>query len=160
MHYEGNCIRPPSEAYSILIQVTVGCSHNKCSFCGTYKDKRFRIKDDRTILSDIKKSLHLLWLPPQKMSFPGGWTHRITLIFLSVFQRWMVSSCPSTEPSIWPWRDTVSGFRCWRQLSWRTISSMGWWKDRCRLSHLKRLPEIAAVESALWEKIIWRNTFK
>jgi radical SAM superfamily enzyme YgiQ (UPF0313 family) len=53
MHYEGNCIRPPSEAYSILLQVTVGCSHNKCSFCGTYKDKRFRIKDDETILSDI-----------------------------------------------------------------------------------------------------------
>lgn len=53
MHYEGTCIRPPSEAYSILLQVTVGCSHNKCSFCGTYKDKRFRIKDDRTILSDI-----------------------------------------------------------------------------------------------------------
>jgi radical SAM superfamily enzyme YgiQ (UPF0313 family) len=53
MHYEGNCIRPPSEAYSILLQVTVGCSHNKCTFCGTYKDKRFRIKDDRTILGDI-----------------------------------------------------------------------------------------------------------
>lgn len=53
MHYEGNCIRPPSEAYSILLQVTVGCSHNKCTFCGTYKDKRFRIKDDQTILNDI-----------------------------------------------------------------------------------------------------------
>ncbi len=53
MHYEGNCIRPPSEAYSILLQVTLGCSHNKCSFCGTYKDKRFTIKDDDTILSDI-----------------------------------------------------------------------------------------------------------
>ena len=53
MHYEGTCIRPPSEAYSILLQVTVGCSHNKCRFCGTYKDKRFRIKDDRIILSDI-----------------------------------------------------------------------------------------------------------
>jgi radical SAM superfamily enzyme YgiQ (UPF0313 family) len=53
MHYEGTCIRPPSEAYSILLQVTVGCSHNKCAFCGTYKDKRFRIKDDRTILGDI-----------------------------------------------------------------------------------------------------------
>lgn len=53
MHYEGTCIRPPSEAYSILLQVTVGCSHNKCTFCGTYKDKRFRIKDDRIILSDI-----------------------------------------------------------------------------------------------------------
>ncbi|MGM0426701.1 MAG: radical SAM protein [Thermodesulfobacteriota bacterium] len=54
MHYEGNCIRPPSEAFSILIQVTVGCSHNKCTFCGTYKDKRFRIKDDQTILNDIR----------------------------------------------------------------------------------------------------------
>jgi len=53
MHYEGNCIRPPSEAYSILIQVTVGCSHNKCIFCGTYKDKRFRIKDESIILNDI-----------------------------------------------------------------------------------------------------------
>ncbi len=53
MHYEGTCIRPPSEAFSILLQVTVGCSHNKCTFCGTYKDKRFRIKDDRIILSDI-----------------------------------------------------------------------------------------------------------
>jgi len=53
MHYEGNCIRPPSEAYSILLQVTVGCSHNKCTFCGTYKGERFRIKDDRIIMSDI-----------------------------------------------------------------------------------------------------------
>ncbi len=53
MHYEGYCIRPPSEADSILLQVTLGCSHNRCTFCGTYRDKRFRIKDDRTILSDI-----------------------------------------------------------------------------------------------------------
>ena len=53
MHYEGNCIRPPSEASSILLQVTLGCSHNKCSFCGSYTDKRFTIKDDRIISSDI-----------------------------------------------------------------------------------------------------------
>jgi len=53
MHYEGTCIRPPSEAFSILLQVTLGCSHNKCTFCGTYKDKRFAIKDNDIILSDI-----------------------------------------------------------------------------------------------------------
>ncbi|RLB43357.1 MAG: radical SAM protein, partial [Deltaproteobacteria bacterium] len=53
MHYEGTCIRPPSEAFSILLQVTLGCSHNKCTFCGTYKDKRFTIKPDEIILSDI-----------------------------------------------------------------------------------------------------------
>lgn len=53
MHYEGLIIRPPSEAFSILLQVTVGCSHNKCTFCGSYRHKRFRIKDDETILADI-----------------------------------------------------------------------------------------------------------
>jgi len=53
MHYDGMCIRPPSEADSILLQATVGCSHNKCTFCGTYKGKRFRIKDNDIILSDI-----------------------------------------------------------------------------------------------------------
>ncbi|MFB0521929.1 MAG: radical SAM protein [Desulfatiglandales bacterium] len=53
MHYEGMCIRPPSEANSLLLQATVGCSHNKCTFCGSYKDKRFRIKDNDVILSDI-----------------------------------------------------------------------------------------------------------
>lgn len=53
MHYEGTIIRPPSEALSILLQVTLGCSHNKCTFCGTYKDKPFTIKDDQTIMADI-----------------------------------------------------------------------------------------------------------
>jgi radical SAM superfamily enzyme YgiQ (UPF0313 family) len=53
MNYEGTIIRPPSEAFSILLQVTLGCSHNKCTFCGTYKDKRFTIKDDQTIMADI-----------------------------------------------------------------------------------------------------------
>src|SRR6056297_2210300 len=53
MHYEGNIIRPPSEANSILLQVTVGCSHNKCSFCGTYKGERFKIKPDAVIMADI-----------------------------------------------------------------------------------------------------------
>lgn len=53
MHYEGHCIRPPSEAYSILLQVTLGCSHNKCTFCGTFTNKRFTIKDEKIILSDI-----------------------------------------------------------------------------------------------------------
>ena len=54
MHYEGNIIRPPSEADSILIQVTTGCSHNKCTFCGVYKDKPFGIKDESTIRQDIR----------------------------------------------------------------------------------------------------------
>ena len=53
MHYQGNIFRPPSEAYSILLQITTGCSHNKCTFCGMYKGTRFSIKDDETIMADI-----------------------------------------------------------------------------------------------------------
>ena len=54
MHYEGNIIRPPSEANSILFQVTTGCSRNKCTFCGTYLAERFRIKSDSIIFEDIE----------------------------------------------------------------------------------------------------------
>ena len=58
MHYEGNVIRPPSEWNSIILQVTVGCSHNKCTFCGAYKDVTFRIKDDDTVQADIDFASH------------------------------------------------------------------------------------------------------
>jgi radical SAM superfamily enzyme YgiQ (UPF0313 family) len=54
MHYEGNIIRPPSEANSILLQVTVGCSRNKCTFCGTYQGERFKIKSDEIIMADVE----------------------------------------------------------------------------------------------------------
>jgi radical SAM superfamily enzyme YgiQ (UPF0313 family) len=53
MKYEGVIIRPPSEAGSLLLQVTVGCSHNKCTFCPTYKGERFRIKSFEEIEEDI-----------------------------------------------------------------------------------------------------------
>jgi radical SAM superfamily enzyme YgiQ (UPF0313 family) len=56
MDYEGFIIRPPSEAYSLLLQVTVGCSHNKCTFCGTYRRKKFRIKSLEQIKKDLREA--------------------------------------------------------------------------------------------------------
>lgn len=53
MNYDGDIIRPPSEADSIIIQVTVGCSHNKCTFCAAYKDKKFRLRSEDEILKNI-----------------------------------------------------------------------------------------------------------
>ncbi len=44
MEYDEPLFRPPSEAHSLIIQATLGCSHNKCKFCGMYKMKKFRIR--------------------------------------------------------------------------------------------------------------------
>ncbi len=54
MQYEGTIIRPPSEALSLILQVTVGCSYNKCTFCGAYKDKHFRVKSYEEIERDLE----------------------------------------------------------------------------------------------------------
>jgi radical SAM superfamily enzyme YgiQ (UPF0313 family) len=53
MDYAGLIVRPPSEANSLLLPVTFGCSHNKCTFCGTYSDIKFRIRSFEDIKQDI-----------------------------------------------------------------------------------------------------------
>lgn len=54
MRYEGAVYRPPSEAYSLIIQVTLGCSHNKCTFCNMFKDKKFKIRKLEDIFEDLR----------------------------------------------------------------------------------------------------------
>lgn len=53
MNYNMPLYRPPSEAYSLIIQVTLGCSHNKCTFCDMYKMKKFIIKPIEIIKKEI-----------------------------------------------------------------------------------------------------------
>lgn len=55
MQYEGNVYRPPSEAKSLIIQCTIGCSNNTCRFCFMYKDENFRIRETDEILQDIEE---------------------------------------------------------------------------------------------------------
>jgi radical SAM superfamily enzyme YgiQ (UPF0313 family) len=53
MKYEGMIYRPPSEAKSLILQVTIGCSYNRCTFCHSFQGKKFRIKSFEEIKADI-----------------------------------------------------------------------------------------------------------
>jgi radical SAM superfamily enzyme YgiQ (UPF0313 family) len=56
MKYEGMIFRPPSEADSLILQVTVGCGYNRCTFCGAYQGKFFRIKSFEEVKEDIDEA--------------------------------------------------------------------------------------------------------
>ncbi len=48
--------RPPSEAESLILQVTIGCSHNKCTFCGSFKEKKFRLRSFDEVKEDVEEA--------------------------------------------------------------------------------------------------------
>ena len=58
MRYEGTVYRPPSEANSFLLQATIGCSWNHCTYCAMYRDKQFRVRPIADTLEDIAAAGH------------------------------------------------------------------------------------------------------
>ena len=72
MRYEGKLYRPPSEARSYILQATIGCSHNLCTYCDMYRDKKFRIRDLSSTLEDIDMAAVKMGRQIQKMFVADG----------------------------------------------------------------------------------------
>ncbi len=56
IRYAGTLYRPPSEAESLILQATIGCSYNECTFCGMYRDKRFRVRPLAELRREIEEA--------------------------------------------------------------------------------------------------------
>lgn len=53
IEYEMPLYRPPSEAYSLILQATIGCTHNRCAFCVAYQNKKFRVRSEKDLFLEI-----------------------------------------------------------------------------------------------------------
>lgn len=71
LKYEEPLFRPPSEADSLIFQITIGCSHNKCAFCEMYKSKQFRTRSIEEIEKDVQDSIKY-WASPEKIFLADG----------------------------------------------------------------------------------------
>jgi len=71
MRYEDPVFRPPCEAGSLIIQVTIGCPHNQCTFCGMYKMKRYRVRPLHEIREDLQMARRV-WADPFSVFLADG----------------------------------------------------------------------------------------
>jgi len=72
MRYEGSIYRPPSEADSYILQATIGCSWNKCTYCDMYRDKQYRERSLTEVLDDVAAVGHHFGDRVQKVFVADG----------------------------------------------------------------------------------------
>ncbi|MBM4286173.1 MAG: radical SAM protein [Deltaproteobacteria bacterium] len=72
MRYEGPIYRPPSEARSLLIQATVGCPHNRCTFCLVYKKIRFKVRPTAEVVEDLEEARRQFGPGVETLFLPAG----------------------------------------------------------------------------------------
>jgi len=98
MRYEGPIYRPPSEADSLLIQATVGCPHNKCTFCMVYKDGvPFKIRPTADIKADLEEARTIYGDRVRTIFFPAGNTIAMPTAALAEICRYSRSLFPRLQ---------------------------------------------------------------
>jgi len=117
LDYDGAIYRPPSEARSIILQATVGCSHHRCTFCPSYQEKRFRIKERATVEADLRKAARLY--PGVKRLFVADGD---ALILPMSHWRWLL---PAIREHL-PWVQRVGAYATARAVRKKSDEDLAW----------------------------------
>jgi radical SAM superfamily enzyme YgiQ (UPF0313 family) len=94
MRYQGPIYRPPSEADSLLIQATVGCPHNRCTFCMVYKETKFKVRPTQEIKEDLAAARRQLGNRIPTLFFPAGNTIAMSTTALAEICRYSYKLFP------------------------------------------------------------------
>ncbi len=98
MRYEGPIYRPPSEADSLLIQATVGCPHNLCTFCMVYKQGvKFKVRPTREVKADLEEAARTYGPTVRTIFLPAGNTIAMPTAALAEICRHAASLFPRLE---------------------------------------------------------------
>ncbi len=97
MRYEGPIYRPPSEADSLLIQATVGCPHNRCTFCMVYKGLKFKVRPTGEIKEDLEEARRQFGDRVRTLFFPAGNTIAMPTAALAEICRYSYSLFPRLQ---------------------------------------------------------------
>jgi radical SAM superfamily enzyme YgiQ (UPF0313 family) len=98
LRYEGPIYRPPSEADSLLIQATIGCPHNKCTFCMVYKKgPAFRVRPVKEICEDMEEARKVYGDRVRTLFFPAGNTIAMPTEELAAICRFAGEQFPHLE---------------------------------------------------------------
>lgn len=108
MRYEGKLYRPPSEADAYILQATIGCSHNLCTYCDMYRDKAFRVRPLEASLEDLEVAGRMLPRRVEKVFVADGdalimdMDHWLAILDKSraVFPHLRRVSCYATAPNV------------------------------------------------------------
>ncbi len=120
LDYEGAIYRPPSEARSLILQVTVGCSHGRCTFCPSYQEKRFRIKDRAVVEADLRKASRLFRGTKRLFVADGD-----ALILPMAHWRWLL---PAIREHL-PWVQRVGAYATARAVRKKTDEDLAWLRE-------------------------------
>ncbi len=94
INYNYPLFRPPAEANNLILQITLGCSYNACSFCSMYKDKKFKFRDINSIYKDID-TLALSYINATKIFLADGDALAVESEYLLLILKYLNKKFPS-----------------------------------------------------------------